>query len=198
MRDPQDKNKFAVIMNDMGETFERKISPGLMKTYFSVLINYSIDEVEKAFISHLLDPDQGMFFPKPANIVKQLSGTSKQQEQAVEGRAEIAWNVILGEMSRIGSYGSLKLDDRQALASVTAVGGWKKICSQTHDQLVWVKKEFISCYENYERTPLEALPMNLPGRIELDKHKSEQSQGMKSLAAGLNEFNLKNKGNNNG
>ena len=186
-----DKKRFAEIMATSGEMFDKKIGKTLMKTYFHMLSGYSIDQVDAAFKSHFLDPDQGMFFPKPANIVKQLSGTTKQQDQAIECRAELSWAVILGEMSRIGSYGTLKLEDRQAMAAVQAVGGWKKLCAQTFDELVWVKKEFVSCYDNYERTPLEALPSNLPGRIELDKHKSKQSGGMKSLADGIEAFNDK-------
>jgi hypothetical protein len=187
----EDKKRFAEIMAITGEMFDKKISTTLIKTYYKMLSGYSIEQVGAAFQSHLLDPDQGMFFPKPANIAKQLSGTTKQQDQAIECRAELAWDVIIGEMSRIGSYGTLKLEDRQAMAAVGAVGGWKKICGQTFDQLVWVKKEFVSCYDNYERTPLEALPNNLPGRIELDKHKSKQSGGMKSLADGIEAFNDK-------
>ena len=186
-----DKKRFAEIMTITGEMFDKKISTTLIKTYFKMLSGYSIEQVGAAFQSHLLDPDQGMFFPKPANIVKQLAGTTKQQDQDIECRAELAWAVIMGEMSRIGSYGTLNLEDRQAMAAVSAVGGWKKLCAQTFDQLVWVKKEFVSCYGNYERTPLEALPQNLPGRIELDKHKSKQTGGMKSLAQGIEEFNDK-------
>lgn len=184
-----DKKKFAEIMVTTGELFGKEITQTLMKTYFQMLIIYPIEKVEQAFHSHLLDPDQGMFFPKPANIAKQLAGTSKQQEQEVDDTAEIQWHTIIGEMSRIGSYGTLKLEDGQALAAIKAVGGWRHICSLTTDQLVWVKKEFVAAYKNYERTPVELLPHNLPGRFEIENKKSKDKSGMKSLADGLKKFN---------
>lgn len=192
-----DKKRFAEIMVTSGEIFDKKIGKTLVKTYFNMLSGYSIDQVATGFQNHFLDPDQGMFFPKPANIAKQINGTVKQQDQEVDDKAEISWHTIIGEMSRIGSWGTLKLEDSQAMASVKAVGGWCHICSLTTDQLVWVKKEFISAYKNYERTPVEALPHNLPGRFELENKKAKDNQGMKSLTDGIKNFSLKNKGDQN-
>lgn len=186
-----DKKKFAEIMVTTGELFDKKITKTLMQTYFQMLTSYPIEKVEQAFHSHLLDPDQGMFFPKPANITKQIAGTSKQQDQEVDDKAELQWHTIIGEMSRIGSYGALKLEDGMAMAAVRSVGGWCHICSLTTDQLVWVKKEFISAYKNYERTPVELLPNNLPGRFEIENKKSKDKQGMKSLADGVNKYKEK-------
>ncbi len=98
----------------------------------------------------------------------------KPVEIDVEAKAEIAWSEIVGKIASIGSYDNLKMNDGQALAAVKAMGGWKNLCSKTHEQLVWEKKEFTSIYSNYESTPLEMLPDSLPGRIELQKHKKYQ------------------------
>jgi hypothetical protein len=183
-----DKKKFAEIMVTTGEMFDKKITKSLMQTYFTVLSEHSIELVSKAFQSHLTDPEQGMFFPKPANIIKFINGTSKQNEQALDDKSELAWHVIEGEIRRIGSHTSLRMEDRQALAAVKAIGGWKKICGLTISELTWAHKEFVAAYKNYERTDVNLLPDKLPGRIHLENNKRDQQGGMKSLADGINKY----------
>ncbi len=100
----------------------------------------------------------------------------------------LAWAQVVREMRVNGSYGSLKLDDKQAVAAVKSLGSWQQLCSSTEKELVWKKKEFISLYETYEKTPLELLPSSLPGRVALVEHKKEQSAGMKNLIDGVKKY----------
>ena len=44
-----------------------------------------------------------------------------------------------------------------------------------------MKKEFLSTYTTYENTPVEQLPSNLPGRIELENHKRPENNFFKQL-----------------
>lgn len=186
-----DKKRFASIMTANGEVFDKKITKSLMQTYFKFLSRYSIETVEQAFQKHLLDSDQGMFFPKPANIVKNIEGNAKEQTMVIQDRAESSWVDILGEISRIGSYGTLKLEDRQALSTVRSIGGWKYLCSRTNDQLNWVKKEFMSVYENHERSDIGMLPSKLPGIIECENNKHVGIEGISSLTNLMNEYKVR-------
>jgi len=43
-------------------------------------------------------------------------------------------------------------------------------------------------YETYEKAPLDALPSNLPGLVELQKHKAENSGGMKLISEALSNI----------
>lgn len=153
------------------------------KTYWSLLKDkMDIQQLNDAVHAHLFDPNDGMFFPKPANLVKQIVGTSKQIEQNLQSKAELAWQVVEGEIRRTGSYGSPDVDDGLALAAIKALGGWVYICSTTTDKMTWLRKEFISSYLNYENTPVELLPERLPGRIEIENEKKKgNGQGMKSI-----------------
>lgn len=179
----QDKKKFAEVLTIAAEATGFQMSDSTYKTYWAILNRLSIEDFELAISKHLLDPNDGMFFPKPANIMKQLEGTTKQKEQSLESRAEIAWQTVEGEISRIGSYGALELEDCLALASVRAMGGWKYLCSLTMDKMTWARKEFISSYKNYENTPLEALPNKLPGRIDIENAKKNGSgQGIHGVS----------------
>jgi|ETNvirome_6_1000_1030641.scaffolds.fasta_scaffold01506_3 hypothetical protein len=184
----QDQNKFKELITVMSETYGEEFTPAKLKLWWNLFKPYPIETFEQALYAHIACPDAGMFSPKPANLMKFINGTSKDQQQLVEDRAEIAWACIEREISRIGSYGTLELEDKQAIAAVKAIGGWRALCMCTYDQLVWKKKEFVSSYDCYERTPLEALPSKLPGLIELSEHKAESQQGVKSLMDGLNEY----------
>lgn len=179
-----DKQNFKQLMVGVGELYNKEITKPLMRIYFSSLINYSLAEIERGVSSHTMDAKHGSFFPKPADIVRHL----QTGEISAENKAELAWAQVVREMRVTGSYGSLKLDDRQALASVKALGSWKQLCSSTEKELVWKKKEFISIYETYEKTPLEMLPSSLPGRVALVEHKKEQSAGMKKLIDGVKKY----------
>jgi len=185
----EDFDEFRRTLLELAVIHDKTITKSLGQMYWNALIEVPIEDFRKAVAAHNRDPDQGMFFPKPANLIKHISGTSKQQSQAIEDRASMAWQTVMGEISRIGSYATLKLEDKQAIAAVKAIGGWKHICSLTTDQLVWAGKEFVSAYEQYNRTDVALLPDKLPGRIELQEQALESRQGMKSLMDGLEKFN---------
>lgn len=178
----QDKKKFAELLTVAAEATGYQISDITYKTYWAVLNDLSIEDFERAINTHLLDPNDGMFFPKPANIVKQLLGTEKQQTQNLQAKAEMAWQAVEGEIRRTGSWGSPKIDDGLALAAIKSLGGWSYICSLTMDKMTWLRKEFISSYQNYSTTPVEFLPQSLPGRIQIENaRKSGNGQGIKTI-----------------
>jgi len=183
-----DQNKFKEITLMITETYGDQFTGTKLKLWWNMFKPYSMEDFESAVYKHLTCPDAGMFSPKPANIMKFIVGNSNKNEQAVDDKANHSWHVIQEEVKRIGSYGTLKLEDKQALAAVKAVGGWKYICSLESSKLTWVHKEFIAAYKNYERTPLEALPDNLPGRIDLHNHKKDQQNGIQSIKQGIDNY----------
>ena len=182
--DDSNKKEFATLFYGTGELYDKAVSTNLLKLYFSALSNYSIEEVTAGINKHMMDAKHGSFFPKPADIVRHL----QTSEISTENKAELAWAQVMREIRVTGSYGSLKLDDKQALASVKALGSWKQLCSSTVDEMTWKKKEFMSMYETYEKTPLDMLPSSLPGRIALVEHKKEQAESMTRLTDGLESY----------
>ena len=67
-----DKEDFKMIMVGIGELYNKEITKPLMRIYFSALTNYSLSDVENGVNAHTMDPKQGSFFPKPADIVRHL------------------------------------------------------------------------------------------------------------------------------
>ena len=183
-----DEEEFKKVMIGLGEYYDKPITESLIKIYGYDLKPLTIEQFKQAASAHRMNTDNGQFFPKTADLMRQINGTTKQNDQQLEDKADMAWLTITGEVKRIGSYGSLKMEDKQALAAVKSLGGWKFICAKTETELVWLHKEFISVYQNYERTPVEALPDKLPGRVALENHKAEQSQGLKNITDGIQNY----------
>lgn len=182
-----DKVEFKILMVGVGELYNKEITKPLMRIYFSSLTNYSLDDVERGISAHTMDAKHGSFFPKPADIVRHL----QTGDLSTENKAELAWAQVMREIRVTGSYGSLNLDDKQALAAVKALGSWKQLCASTVDEMTWKKKEFVSMYETYEKTPLDMLPSSLPGRIALVEHKKEQSAAMQNILSGIDKHRAK-------
>ena len=188
----EDKRAFLDLMRAAGEVYGREVTRPMAAIYFSALANVSIEQVQEAMMAHMQNPDSGQFFPKPADLIKQMTGTTKQQDAVIEDRATIAWACIERDIRRIGSYGTLKLDDKQALATIKAMGGWQSICQTETSKMEWKRKEFIRMYEIFERTPLEALPSSLPGRIEISEVKQAGPVALDKLALGVTKWRKKN------
>lgn len=188
----QDKTAFRDMMMAAGEVYGREVTKPLLQMYFAALAPVSIEQVQAAMMTHMQSPDSGQFFPKPADLIKQMTGTTKQQEAAIEDKAAVAWACIERDIRRIGSYGTLKLDDKQALATIKAMGGWQSICQTETSKMEWKRKEFIRMYETFERMPLEALPSSLPGRIEMSEVKQAGPVALDKLALGVTKWRKEN------
>lgn len=74
----QDKAAFRDMMMAAGEVYGREITKPLLQMYFAALAQIGIDQVQGAMMAHMQNPDSGQFFPKPADLIKQMTGTRKQ------------------------------------------------------------------------------------------------------------------------
>lgn len=187
--DDSNKKDFAVLFYGLGEYYDKPVTKNLLLIYFDDLKKYSLDEVKEGASKHRLDPKHGTFWPKSADIIRHL----QTDEISDEEKAELAWAQVIREIRRTGSYGTLKLDDKQAIAAVKSLGSWSQLCGSTETEMTWKKKEFISMYETYSRTPVEMLPSSLPGRIGLVEHKREENEAFKRITDGIDKYRLNNK-----
>lgn len=189
----QDKTEFKNLMLGAGELYSKEISKPLMQIFYQALIQYSIEQVKAGFSKHFVDPKNGTFFPKAADIVRMI----ESDKPSTEDSARLAWLAIIGEIRRTGAYDSLKLNDKLALGSLKSIGGWNYLCMSQESNLPFIEKEFISAYQAMERTPIESLPDSLPGLEEIHQHKLESKGQMQNIASKVEEMrklhNLDNK-----
>ena len=185
-----DKPRFESTLRAVADLFSSTkkvvINAPFLQLYFISLSDYAYEQVEWAIGEHMKDPDDGKFFPKPANIIKYL----KPKEISAEQKAELAWAQIEREIRVTGSWGELKLDDKQGLAALKSFTSWKDLCGMDTDKLTWAKKEFISMYSTYENTPIDMLPSSLPGRVELLQHKEKGATCIGDILKGIEQNRL--------
>jgi len=184
----EDSAKFKELITLISETCEMDFSEAKIKSWWAIFKDYTISDFETGVYGYIRCPDEGMFKPKPSNIIKFITGTSKQNETEAKDRAEVAWLSVYEQIGRVGSYGTLKLDDKRAIAAVKAIGGWVDLTQRTYQELEWKKKAFFSAYDSFDRVPLEELPGNAPGLIAQDKAKKSEPKSLSSLSKGLDEY----------
>lgn len=179
--DNSNKQEFAKTFYAMGEFYDKSVSAELLSMYFDDLVELSIEEVKCGAKMHRQDPKHGTFFPKPADILRHLqTGKLSSEEQA-----EIAWAEVMQCLRKNGAYGGLDIENKQAIAAFKAFTTWKEFCAMDAGKLVWAKKEFISMYSTYDKTPLDMLPGSLPGLIELHNHKEKYAELGAQSAKGI-------------
>ena len=188
-----DKEDFENLLRGIAEVFSTTktivVNRPMLQVYFMSLNDYSYEQVEWAIGQHLKDPVDGKFFPKPANIIKHLT----VNELSSGEQAEVAWAEVMQCLRKNGAYGGLKIENKQAIAAFKAFTTWKEFCAMDASNLVWAKKEFISMYSTYDKTPLDMLPSSLPGLVELHNHKEKYevkgAQSMQHILDGIKKLN---------
>lgn len=131
-------------------------------TDFSIMVwqnsmaQYDFEQINKAFSAHLADPDRGNFMPKPADIVRLLSGTSTD-------RAKLAWGRVHEAARTHGGYRDVCFDDAAIHSSVQNMGGWPKVCATETDKLSYTQHQFCEFYRAYSLKPSLSCPKYLAG-----------------------------------
>ena len=137
------------------------LSPNMEKAniYFSLLINYSIADIIKAFAAHPLETDRGRFFPKPADIVFQIDGSAKQIADKVDQSADLHWSKIV-QFSANGV--NPNLNQPEALSALKSIGGIAKVGYTNQSELQWLKRDFIAIYKAIISCKSSELDKSLP------------------------------------
>ena len=178
----EDKKDFAVLMTGVAEAYDKQISKSLLQLYFGALKEFTLYQVSEAISKHLLDPDSGQFMPKPANIVKHISGNTQQKQRDIDSRAEFQWDgSVVRAVREVGSYRTPNFKDPITKA-VISTWGWPELCKLTEEQLVWKRKEFIQQYNNYMTRPIEQLPNHIAGLEDIEKVREEQKKTLKMIS----------------
>jgi hypothetical protein len=130
------------IMAVISELHGKSISGALTEIYWQTLKEFEWQDVERAFQSHIHNPDCGQYFPKPADIVRFIEGNG-------ETKALQAWAKVEHAIHQVGRYESLSFDDPLIHAVLEDMGGWIKLCSVTLDELPFRANEFQKRYMGF-------------------------------------------------
>lgn len=156
-----DMRTFGSILADVYALLRQDCSDGVRRLWWQALKPYPIEAVQQAFAQHICNPDVGQYLPKPADIIRVLTGSSEE-------RALRAWSDVDCAVRTRGPYVSVVFDDPLTHAVIAAMGGWVTLCRKSVDEWPFVQKDFVTRYKGYVNHPPASYPRCLIGLTDAD------------------------------
>ena len=156
--------QFIQMLHNLCEMYGKpRMSDEVAMLHFGALQDYSLEDVRKGFFAALRNPDSGQFMPRPADVIREISGSS-------DTRAAMAWAKVFEAICRVGHMPSIAFDDAIIHAVIADMGGWVKLALITNDELPFRERDFLRIYRGYIGRPLGDYPRYLPGMAETDNY----------------------------
>lgn len=140
---PKEKPAFVALLADVLGFYGQATSPFALAVWWQACQPFELVDVRRAMTAHATDPDHGHFAPKPADVIRQLRGSSDEQ-------ALLAWTRLLGEIRRVGSYGRPELEPKD-MEALESLGGWSAVCRSQETDLQWMQKRFCEAYAAHQQ-----------------------------------------------
>lgn len=156
----QDEAKLIAGLTDVYGYYRVDLTPGTIRTWATAMNAYSVDAVLDALGRHAMNPDTGQFVPKIADVVKMISGSTKDA-------ALIGWSNVDKAVRQVGPWQSVAFDDPIIHRVIHDMGGWVKMATgaATEKDWVFVGNEFENRYRGYLiRSDLGEFPSVLVGQ----------------------------------
>ena len=105
-----DKAQFKELFDGLSEAYDKdRMSKMALQIHFEALKRFDIDQILAAASAHLADPKHGTFFPKVADIVRQIEGGEVTTDHVIA--AARAKSTPFGILCRI-KIGTFDLDNQ--------------------------------------------------------------------------------------
>lgn len=148
----QDMEKFSQILKWVFAYYEKELTDLTFEMYWNGLKDYSIEEVQAAFNAHLQHPEDGKWWPKVSDIIKNCKGGT--QDNALR-----AWNEVETAIRRVGGYQDVVFHDPLIHQIIHKMGGWIALCDIPDEKsLVFKANEFKNAYRALYATPQQLQP----------------------------------------
>lgn len=157
--------QFAEVWTAAYAVYGRTVSLPMLDVVFSALSSYSLRDIRTGLSGHIKNPDTGQFPPKPADVIKHISGNS--QSSAGE-----AWAKVDFAVRCVGNYRSVVFDDPKIHAAIERLGGWVKVSTTGGDEYPFLQNHFLKLYQGFTVQPPQTFPRKLLGTCE---HQNDQS-----------------------
>lgn len=155
-----DRAAFAEILGAVYTFYSKDISEAALGIWWTVMEPFDLAAVRKALGQHAVNPDNGQFLPKPADVVRMLGGSTLDS-------ALVAWSKLDSAIQRIGTYATVVFDDPIIHRVVEEMGGWTTLGHCTAKDWPFRQNEFVNRYRGYKmRGETPAYPPKLIGLSE--------------------------------
>ena len=154
-----DMENFVEVWTAAYAVYGKTVSDPMLDVVFNALSNYSLQDIRTGLSGHVKNPDSGQFPPKPADVIKHISGNS--QSAAAEAWAKVDYAVRC-----VGNYRSVVFDDPKIHAALERLGGWIKVSMTSGDEYPFLQNHFLKLYQGFTVHPPESFPRKLLGTCE--------------------------------
>lgn len=158
---------FAEVWTAAYAVYGKTVSDPMLDVVFNALSAYSLRDIRAGLSGHIKNPDSGQFPPKPADVIKHISGNS----QSAAGEA---WAKVDYAVRCVGNYRSVVFDDPKIHAAIERLGGWVKVSMTENDEYPFLQNHFMKLYQGFTVQPPEVFPRKLLGTCE---HQNSQMSG---------------------
>lgn len=148
----QDMEKFSQVLHWVFSYYEKELTDLTFEMYWNGLKDYNIDEVQSAFNAHLQHPEDGKWWPKVSDIIKNCKGGT--QDNALQ-----AWHEVETAIRRVGGYQDVVFHDALIHQIIHKMGGWIALCDIADEKSFNFKSiEFQKSYRALYATPKQLQP----------------------------------------
>lgn len=152
-----DFEKFQETLQGAHDFYGKDCSRFALDVWWQALKHYDLAAIRDALGRHCVNPDNGQFMPRPADVVRMLEGSTLDTAVA-------AWTKVDRAVQSVGTYCTVVFDDPLIHAVLADMGGWPQLGQKSIDEWPFVAKEFQTRYRGYKsRRELPAYPPKLIG-----------------------------------
>lgn len=151
-----DRKQFYTIWMAVMDMYGKPVGEQAVALIYEVLKKYDIETIRQAISKHLADTESGSYPPKPADIIRQIEGSS-------DTRALVAWTKVESAIRQVGSWYTLVFDDPAIHCCIEDMGGWMPFATVTNDELPFLRNQFTKRYQGYITQPPQRWPSQITG-----------------------------------
>jgi hypothetical protein len=152
-----EKEQLVSLIGDVYAFYRQDFSKFAAGVWVQAMQPFEFKAVADALNRHCVNPDNGQFMPKPADIVKMLQGSTQDS-------GLVAWSKVDAAIRMRGTYVSVVFDDPVIHRVILDMGGWVQIGGKNETDMPFLKNEFVNRYRGYRmRNEIPAYPPVLIG-----------------------------------
>lgn len=137
-----DFNAFKQALIKVFALYDKPLTDVVLSVWWEALQPYALQEVTRALTAHVRNPDSGSYLPKPADVIKGITGGNANAAQA-------AWSKVDSAVRRKGPYASVAFDDAIIHRVIADMGGWIRLNAKTSEEWPFVQREFETRYRGF-------------------------------------------------
>ena len=153
-----EKTEFAVLLKSVMDYYGKDVTPFLVSIYWDGLKRFDFEDVSRALNAHAQNPDSGQFWPKLADLVRMIEGSTESQGMR-------AWSKVRSAITSVGKMQSVVFDDPLIHVCIAEMGGWYALACCMESELPFKARDFEKRYQAYRsrREVPEFQPMLIGG-----------------------------------